>query len=282
VNLQRFAVFLCVVGLPNLLLGHDALSSKTAKVNGVKIYYRISQNDKPPLLLLHAFASSGDHTWNRRLRARLSQRYRLIIPDLRGHGRSTNPTKSFTHRQAAEDIYGLLDHLGIRRFKAIGVSTGGMTLLHMATKSPDRVETMVLVSATHYFPATARKIMARSTPNVLQKQAGWDDASMGKIHFRGAEQIRLLRRQFHHFHRSYADMNFTRPLLGTIKARTLIMHGDQDPLFPIAIPVAMHSAIPASSLWIVPSAGHIPFVDSRGKANKLVPFAERSLLFLSK
>jgi pimeloyl-ACP methyl ester carboxylesterase len=60
--------------------------------------------------------------------------YQVIVPDLRGHGRSTNPAAAFTHRQAAADVLALLDRLGLQRVKAMGISTGGMTLLHMATQ----------------------------------------------------------------------------------------------------------------------------------------------------
>ncbi len=86
--------------------------------------------------------------------------YRAIVPDFRGHGRSTNPSRAFTFRQAASDMFALLDHLSIPRVKAVGLSMGAKTLLHMATQQPDRVEAMVLVSATPYFPAEARAAMA--------------------------------------------------------------------------------------------------------------------------
>ena len=66
----------------------------------------------------------------------MARGYRLIIPDLRGHGRSTNPSGLFTHRQCAEDLFALLDQLEILRFKAVGISAGGNTLLHMATARP--------------------------------------------------------------------------------------------------------------------------------------------------
>ncbi|TWH99978.1 3-oxoadipate enol-lactonase [Luteimonas cucumeris] len=77
----------------------------------------------------------------------------MIVPDLRGHGRSTNPLGAFTHRQAAADVSALLERLGITRFKAIGISSGGMTLLHMATREPSQIEAMVLVGAAHHFPS---------------------------------------------------------------------------------------------------------------------------------
>src|SRR6185436_18365400 len=83
----------------------------------------------------------------------LGRRYRLIIPDLRGHGRSTNPAGTLTHRQCAQDLSALLDRLGVGRFRAIGMSLGGNTLLHLAMREPDRVPALVLVSATMYYPA---------------------------------------------------------------------------------------------------------------------------------
>ncbi|MHB0960495.1 MAG: alpha/beta fold hydrolase [Pirellulaceae bacterium] len=68
----------------------------------------------------------------------------MIIPDLRGHGRSTNPTNKFTHRQSALDVCALLDELKIDKFGGMGISTGGMTLIHMATQQPERAEAIVL------------------------------------------------------------------------------------------------------------------------------------------
>ena len=60
------------------------------------------------------------------------------------------------------------------------------------------------------------------------------------------------------FATSYDDMAFTPPLLGTITARTLIVHGDRDPLYPVDMAVQLFQSIPQSSLWVVPAAGHGP------------------------
>ena len=53
-------------------------------------------------------------------------------------------------------------------------------------------------------------------------------------------------------------MNFTPPYLSTITARTLIVHGDRDPFFPVSIPVEMYRAIPHAYLWVIPNGGHWP------------------------
>jgi pimeloyl-ACP methyl ester carboxylesterase len=62
---------------------------------------------------------------------------------MRGHGRSSNPSKTFRHNEAAAYIFALLDHLGIGTFKGLGVSGGGNVLLHMATSQPARVKSTV-------------------------------------------------------------------------------------------------------------------------------------------
>ena len=224
----------------------------TASVNGMQMYYEIhGQGD--PLVLLHGFTGTG-RSW-RNFVDDFAEHYRLIIPDLRGHGRSTNPTGRFTHRQSALDVFALLDQLGIERFKAMGSSTGGMTLIHMATQQPARVQAMVLIGATIYFPEQARVIMRQTSPETASPER-WEN--MRKNHQHGDDQIRALLNQFNNFQDSYDDMNFTPPYLSTITAKTLIVHGDRDRFFPVSIPVEMYEGIPDSYLWIVPNGGHGP------------------------
>ena len=243
-------------------------SGKALRVNGIEMYYETSGQGQP-LVLLHGFNNSGA-TWAK-LVPDFANAYQVIVPDLRGHGRSTNPTKEFTHRQSALDVFALLDALGIKQFKAIGISTGGMTLIHMATQQPSRVEAMVLVGATIYFPEQARAIMQKSTVESLTPQVY---EQRRQIHKRGDEQIRELQQQFHSFKDSYDDMNFTRPYLSTVRARTLIVHGDRDQFFPVEIPLEMYRSIPNAQLWIVPRGGHVPIFDP------LVPFVPTALKFL--
>ena len=225
-------------------------------LNGVEIYFE-AHGSGEPLVLLHGFGGCSQD-WSR-LTAEWSAHFQLIIPDMRGHGRSSDLEKAFRHVEAAGDIFALLDHLGITAFKGLGVSGGGNVLLHLATRQPDRVKAMVLVSATSYFPAQARPIM-RQYPDSLPEQE-WE--TMRRRHPRGDPQIRTLLASTRSFADSYDDLNFTPPLLSTIKARTLIVQGDRDPLYPVEISVEMAKAIPQSSLWIIPGGGHGPIGGER-------------------
>jgi len=186
--------------------------------------------------------------------------YTLILPDARGHGRSTNPQRAITHRQCAADILTLLDHLGIGRCKAIGLSMGGNILLHMATMQPNRIEAMVVVSATMHFPEQARAIM-RQVPVENQSPQEWE--AMRKRHRLGDDQIVALWEWQRSMKDSFDDMNFTPAVLGRIKAATLIVYGDRDFLYPVEMAIEMYRAIPHSALWVVPNGGHGPvFLDA--------------------
>ena len=107
-------------------------------VNRFELYYE-ERGGGEPLLLLHGGTGSGAE-WKIVFTGGDPDGFRVMVPDLRGHGRSTNPSRAFTFRQAAHDMFALLDHLGIQRVKAIGLSMGAKTLLHMGTLQPDRVE----------------------------------------------------------------------------------------------------------------------------------------------
>jgi len=86
---------------------------------------------------------------------------------------------------------------------------------------------------------------------------------MRKRHPGGETQIKAILASTASFADSYDDMNFTPPYLATIKARTLIVQGDRDPLYPVEISVEMAKAIQRSSLWIIPNGGHGPIGGER-------------------
>ncbi len=226
-------------------------------LNGVQLYFE-TRGSGEPLLLLHGFGGCSQD-WLPIIPADWNTHFQLIIPDMRGHGRSNNPAKFFRHEDSACDILALLDHLGINAFKGLGISGGGNVLLHLATKQPERVHAMVLVSATSYFPAQARTIM-RKYPENLSEQ---DRDTFRRRHPGGNVQINAILESTRSFADSYDDMNFTPPYLSTIKARTLIVQGDRDPLYPVEISVEMAKAIPRSSLWVVPNGGHGPIGGER-------------------
>lgn len=239
------------------------------ETNGAQIHFE-TYGDGEPLLFLHGGLGAGDN-WTH-IFGEPPAGYRLIAPDQRGHGASTNPSPVLTFRQIAADTLALLDHLQIDRVKAIGVSGGGLALLHMATAQPARLEAMVVVSAPPYFPAQARAIQAQFTEDALPAS---ERAALRRRHKHGDEQIRALFANVKAFATDYDDVSFTPPKLATITARTLIVFGDRDFLYPVSLAFDLHAAIPRSHLWVVPNGGHGPVFGPNAPR-----FAETALAFL--
>jgi len=240
----------------------------SVKISNMEMYYEEYGVGKP-LLLLHGFGGCTQN-WHP-FTDKLSEHYRLIVVDLRGHGHSTNPDNKFTHKEAASDVFLLLEKLGIGNFSAMGMSSGGMVLLHMATSQPRRIHSMVLISVTSHFPDQARAIMRRASFATMPQEVREMYRKCAK---RGDEQIRELITQFNALHENYDDMNFTAQSLSTITARTLVVHGDRDNFFPVEIPVSIYRSIPDAALWIIPGGDHVPIYDST------VPFTSTALQFL--
>jgi pimeloyl-ACP methyl ester carboxylesterase len=211
------------------------MSTQTVSLNGINLRYQI-EGEGEPLLLLHG--GTGCHEdWAYAGRDQFIREYKLIKPDARGHGYSSNSGQTITHRQCALDTLALLDHLDVERCRAIGLSMGGNILLHMATLQPQRIDTMVVVSPAMYFPAQAREIMRHVPPAENQPPQEWE--SMRRRHKLGDQQITALWDWARGMEHSHDDMNFTPPTLSKIAARTLIVYGDRDPLYPVEMAVEM-------------------------------------------
>jgi pimeloyl-ACP methyl ester carboxylesterase len=246
------------------------MKAESVPLNGIEMYYE-TEGAGDPLLLIHG-GTGCQENWGHAGGDQFASEYMIIKPDARGHGRSTNPGKTITHRQCALDTLALLDHLNIGKCRAIGLSMGGNILLHMAALQPDRIEAMVIVSATMYFPEQARAVMRQVPAAADQPPQEWE--TMRKRHKHGDEQIVALWDWARGMSSSYDDMNFTAASLSKITASTLIVYGDRDFLYSVEMAVEMYRAIPRSALWVVPNGGHGPvFFDAAAQ------FSQTALAF---
>lgn len=99
----------------------------------------------PPLLLIHGLGSSGDD-WAFQL-PDWAQHFRLIVPDLRGCGRSDRPAGDYSIAGFATDLFSLLDRLAIERCAVVGFSMGGAVALEMALQHPQRIQRLVTINS---------------------------------------------------------------------------------------------------------------------------------------
>src|SRR5688572_16514733 len=153
-------------------------------INGIDMHHEVA-GEGMPLLFLHGLTGVGGD-W-RHISPQLAEGRRLIAPDLRGHGGSSNPGRAFTHWLVARDVLALLDRLGLERVQAIGVSLGATTLLHMAAEQPQRIDAMVVASPTTHYPGQTRAIM-----NGMPEPSPAEREILRQRHTRGDDQIREL------------------------------------------------------------------------------------------
>jgi pimeloyl-ACP methyl ester carboxylesterase len=254
------AIFLLSSTLaPASLRAAPSSRSGTFETHGVSLYWE-EQGDPahPPLLLVHGFGESMA-VWKPYLET-LATEYDVVLLDLRGHGRSTNPADTFSFAAAAEDMLALMDHLHHPRFRAVGVSAGGMALLHIATEAPSRLEALAIVGAAPYLPAQAR---ARVGQIAADKETM---PYLRQFATRGDPQTAALLREFAALGDSISDPAFTPPQLAAVSAPTLIVYGDRDEFFPVELALELYRSIPRSYLKVEPNAGHEPIYDPKAVA----------------
>ena len=248
-----------------------APNGKFATIKGLKIYYEDSGKGMP-LLLLHGFKGTASD-W-KPFTPELSKYYRVIAIDLPGHGRSDfmDTTNVYLHKRAAEYIIGLLDALHIDSLNIMGISSGGFITLYIATIKPQLAKKIVVIGGQVYYSDTTRALITSLGPPEKASVATLE--RLTKAH--GKQKGTLLARQFWNFRKLYGDPSFTPDVLSTIKANTLIIHGDNDPIAPLTNAWEMYRNIPQAHLWVVPNGGHVPYADPRNHDD----FIRRVLNFL--
>jgi 3-oxoadipate enol-lactonase len=142
----------------------------TANINGIDLFYERIGNGAP-LLLIHGLGSSGDD-WAFQ-RDDFSRDYTLILPDLRGSGRSGKPPGPYAITQFAADLWALLDLLGVEYTNILGFSLGGSVALEMALERPAHVRRLILCNAlADYRTNTWRKWLEAHAQITLVRTLG--------------------------------------------------------------------------------------------------------------
>jgi pimeloyl-ACP methyl ester carboxylesterase len=213
--------------------------------------------DGPPMVLLHGFNGTGERGWQRQIPV-FGERYRLLVPDWRGHGRTDNPAgpAAMNHRQFARDAAAFCRAIGVQRAIFCGGSSGAMQLLSLALDEPDLVQALVLCAGTHYFPDELRAWWQTLTPEEWvpeERRVALQEihTALGPDHWRLVVEAWIALG----YHTLTDDFPEKEALRG-IRAPTLILHGDRDRFFPAELPVELYRLLPDAELCILPRTGH--------------------------
>lgn len=217
-------------------------------------YYVAGDPTCPPLLMVHGFRSSA--RFFRPMMRSLSEGWYVVAPDLPGHGDSEpwDPGEDVVEQWVL--LEGFLDAVGLERMDVVGSSRGGAVALQLAAHRPDRVSRLVLIAApTKPFQVGTLDIKQM----VVNEDALTDDLlrEMGRTMMasRGYEEARRRAVEADALERDL------RPIMGDVRAPTLIVWGAEDRTIPVEMGLELLAGIPDSRMRLVGGAGHVPMLD---------------------
>jgi len=254
------------------------------RVASINMYYEIYGEGEPLLLIMGLGADLT--AWSFQT-PEFSKKYRVIVFDNRGAGRTDAPDAPYSIRMMADDTVGLMNALGIQQAHVLGVSMGGRIAQELAIEYPQRVKSLILAATStkmpprekHVFDTAARMLkegvsaethLRNLMPWTLtekffenQAQVTWSiNAMLANPH---KQPTYAFIRQFN----ACAEHD-TANRIGRIKAPALILVGREDLFAPVRLSEELAAQIPNAKLVVVDGGGHGFNVEARDKFNQAV------------
>jgi len=244
-----------------------------AQVGDVRLAYD-DEGTGPAVVLLHGFPL-GRWIWDD-ARAALRDRYRVITPDLRGHGDSQVTPGPYVMDALADDVAALLDQLRVDRAVVGGLSMGGYAAFAFWRRHAARVRALVLCDTRAHADNAGEKVVRQSTAKVALEKgtAAVVDGMLpkllaprtlsGRAELTATVRARLARTDPRAVAATLLGMKErpdSTPTLATITVPTLLLVGEDDQLTPPALARAMAAEIRGARLVVVPEAGHLAPVE---------------------
>lgn len=267
---------------------------KYLDLHGDRVAYR-DVGSGETLLLIHGMAGSSE-TW-RAVIPQLSKKYRVVAPDLLGHGQSAKPRGDYSLGAFAVWLRDLLDELGVTRATIIGQSLGGGVAMQFVYQHPDYCQRLILISSGGLGPDVGWTLRLLSAPgaelflpviaprpvlNIGNKLKSWF-SSAGIQSPRGAE----LWSAYSSLSDAETRQAFLRTLRSVVDYRgqavcalnrlhvraelpTMAIWGDKDQIIPVEHAYAAQAARPGSRLEVLEGVGHFPHVERPTEVVELI------------
>jgi pimeloyl-ACP methyl ester carboxylesterase len=256
----------------------------TITTNGVEMYY-IREGQGEPVVLVPGLLF-GAHHWQPQIDA-LKADHDVIAVDLRGqhHTQTTDDPAGYDMWNQMEDVYGLIQQLGIAPVHYVGLSMGGFIGMRMALRHPEALRDLVLIDTTdlpeepekvEMYEAFRKEVEGGGLENVAPAmppiffKAAYIDGQPDKVE----EWLDELRAGNHqgtaHASRGVDNRDDVSDRTPTISVPTLVIHGTEDAAIEMDRAEALASRIPGARLETVEGAGHQSNVDSPDEISRLL------------
>ena len=270
-----------------------------ADLGDLKIYYETQGEGEPVLLVPPSWWPAA--TWNVAVVPALSQRYRTIIFDCRGTGRSSKPKDGYTVQQFAQDGIALLSHLRISRCHLVGFALGGQIVQAMAIARPDLVATLSMAAAgpgsktlsggpRDLSPEAAREIREMGFEQYIKTHINNDGMAFNPAFYRAHRDLanaladalwsgQSTEEQFGYHEKARLTWDALAKA-AEVKVPTLILCGADDDVnrrgsTPVGTARRLGELVPGAELALVPNVRHMTFWDGDGALKALQDFLAR-------
>lgn len=257
------------------------------------MYYEVHGHGEPLLLIMGFGGSVLDWGWV--LHPKLAERYRIIMFDNRGAGRSTQPSGPYSIRQMADDAANLMDALGLETAAVFGASMGGMIAQELALNYPGNVKRLILGCTSAggngrvLAPPEIQAYLEPRTDMTLYQMLWWSAPAGFPQEFIDAHRDIVERKiqsdllypsQLHAYKAQLAAFKahdaYSR--LSSLRMPTLVLVGDRDILIPPENSRILARLIPGAQLQMIEGAGHIFWISHPEETfSRLADFLDKDI-----
>lgn len=259
---------------------HERMDDSNDLLNTIDLAYaEAGQGD--PLVLIHGLGGSR-RDWELQWPA-LTPHFRMVTPDLRGHGVSPRPPGPYRIGLFAADVAMLMRRIEARPAHVVGLSLGGAVAQQLALDAPELVRSLVLVNTAASFVSDGwrRRLMG------VQRFAATYFRGMDKVAADVAQRLFPHEEQAPLRNEATARLSVNAPSayrnslmaiarfnaidqLSSITCPTLVISGDTDYAVPMSVKERLAGGLPNSRLVVIPHSGHATPMDQPEAFNKLV------------
>lgn len=219
----------------------------------------------PPLLALSGWIGSWED-WLDTL-APLSERHRVISYDHRGSGVTLAPVETITYDNLVEDVFAVLDYYGVEKCTLAAMSMGAAVALGAAVRQPERFSRLVIVNGAYVWsvPEAQDKFLfglRNAYPQTVEQFIQWcvPEAESESIKHWGRMILNRATPEAALALYQIARTLDLRAEVPQITQPALILHGDADPILPLASSQWLAQNLPNAQLKIISGAGHVPIM----------------------
>ncbi|MEO8541662.1 MAG: alpha/beta hydrolase [bacterium] len=240
----------------------ETSSGRHIEVNGASLYVE-EHGEGDALVLVHGGTVSSE-SWAT-LVPLLAKRFRVIVFDTRGHGRSTNPSGELTYERIADDTAALIAALGLEKPVVGGWSDGGQVALELEIRHPGVARALVAGGVMHNFQEPefigfVKGFFCLDDAGVadvenMERQHGDFVGFVRSMHRQSETQWQSVVQQTADMWRAYPTM--TPEILAKVGAPTLVISGDRDGIVPLDHTIDFYNWLPNAELAILPGLDHM-------------------------